>query len=537
MKTYPPRFLTLIMLACVLVCVQPVRVQAAPDTIFTTAAAPAAHAVTAPSSKSRDVKLDNPAPVSALSVPLNGSHVLDQPAGIRRISIANGDIAEAIAVSSTEVVINGKLPGNTTLIVWDQKGGRALIDVQVLANPVKLDAIRAELLREAGSDASIDVQEGLVFLNGMVKDAITADRAVDIVSSLGKVVNLLRVLTPPTEPQILLKVRFADVDRSTANQLGFNLFSLNSKQMGTSTTGQFGANPDMTLGDTSQPTTLTSLLNIFYYRPDINLGAMLQDLATKNLLQILAEPNLLTLSGKAASFLAGGEFPFPTLQGGGAGVGQITIQFKEFGIRLNFLPTVTPRGTIRLNVNPEVSSLDYADGLTVSGYTIPALSSRKVQTEIELEDGQSFVIAGLLNNQVTEQLSRMPGLSSIPLLGKLFDSRSTTKSNSELLIVVTPEIVRPLAAGVKPPEIAQPVPFLKDAPSSAPRHPGSSGPVPLSPVYRRDSLPIEELKGLLSSPSSTENIAPNNSGVSPAQPPVSPSFGNSAPPAGQTSHP
>jgi pilus assembly protein CpaC len=535
MKTYPPRFLGSV-LACVLVFAQSASVQAAPLTIFTADATPAAHAVTAPSSKPLGAKLDSPAPVSALAVPLNGSHVLDQPAGIRRISIANGDIAEAIAVSATEVVINGKLPGDTTLIVWDQKGGRTLIDVHVLANPVKLDAVRAELVREAGADASIDVQEGLVFLNGTVKDAITADRAVNIVSSLGKVVNLLRVLTPPTEPQILLKVRFADVDRSTANQLGVNLFSSNAKGVGNSTTGQFGSSPTLTASNTSQTATLTSLLNIFYYRPDINLGAVLQDLATKNVLQILAEPNLLTISGKAASFLAGGEFPFPTLQGGGPGVGQITIQFKEFGIRLNFLPTVTPRGTIRLSVNPEVSSLDYADGLTVSGYTIPALSSRKVQTEVELENGQSFVIAGLLNNQVTEQLSRMPGLSSIPLLGKLFDSRSSTKSNSELLIMVTPEIVQPLAAGVKPPEIATPVPFLKDAPTTAPRQPASDLSVPLPQIYRRDSLPIEELKGILSTPSSAESAGPNNSGVSPAQPPVFPSFGSS-PPGNLANHP
>ena len=136
------------------------------------------------------------------------------------------------------------------------------------------------------------------------------------------------------------------------------------------------------------------MLNIFYFRPDINLGAVLQDLATRNVLQILAEPNLLTLSGKPASFLAGGEFPFPTIQGGGSGVGQITIQFKEFGVRLNFLPVVTPRGTIRLTVTPEVSSLDYANGLSISGYTVPGLATRRVQTEIELENGQSFVIAG-----------------------------------------------------------------------------------------------------------------------------------------------
>src|SRR5689334_18680981 len=407
-----------------------------------------------------------------VTVPVNASTVVDHPAGIRRISIANGEIADAVAVSSTEIVVNGKLPGDTSLILWDQQGARLLLDVHVTANTSKLDAVRAELPKEAGPNVSINVQEGVVFLNGTTTDAVAADRAFGIASTLGKVVNLLRVETPKADAQILLKVRFADVDRSASTQFGVNLFGVNQKGLGNSTTGQFGTPNTLTPNQDGTTTfNITSFLNIFYYRPDINLGAVLQDLATRNLLQILAEPNLLTSSGKPASFLAGGEFPFPTLQGGGAGVGQITIQFKEFGIRLNFTPTITPRGTIKLVVNPEVSSLDYANALTVSGFTVPGLSSRKVQTEVELESGQSFVIAGLLNNQITEQLSRMPGLADIPLLGKLFQSRSVNKNNTELMVVVTPELVRPLAAGAKAPEISAPVPFLKDASMVPPSHP------------------------------------------------------------------
>lgn len=429
-----------------------------------------------------------------VTVPVNASTVVDHPAGIRRISISNGEIAEAVAVSSTEIVINGKLPGDTSLILWDQQGARLLLDIHVTANTSKLDAVRAELLKEAGPNVSINVQEGVVFLNGTTTDTVAADRALGIASTLGKVVNLLRVETPKADAQILLKVRFADVDRSASTQFGVNLFGVNEKGLGNSTTGQFGTPPTLTPNQNGSTTfNITSFLNIFYYRPDINLGAVLQDLATRNLLQILAEPNLLATSGKPASFLAGGEFPFPTLQGGGAGVGQITIQFKEFGIRLNFTPTVTPRGTIKLVVNPEVSSLDYANALTVSGFTIPGLSSRKVQTEVELESGQSFVIAGLLNNQITQQLSRMPGFADIPLLGKLFQSRSINKNNTELMVVVTPELVRPLAAGMKAPEINTPVPFMKDVPTSAPSHPGPAvtGPVPM--IWKRDSLPVEEL--------------------------------------------
>ncbi|HEY3938990.1 MAG TPA: pilus assembly protein N-terminal domain-containing protein, partial [Bryobacteraceae bacterium] len=458
---------------------------------------------------------------SSISVGVNASTVLDHPAGIKRISIANGDIAEAIAVSATEVVINGKLPGETSLIIWDQKGSRLMFDIRVNASTSKLDAVRAEFLREAGRNAAMNVEDGVVFLTGTVKDATAAARASTIASTLGKVINLLRVATPAADPQILLKVRFADVDRSASTQLGFNLFALDQKGIASATTGQFGQTP--TFNTTQSPATwsLTNLLNIFYYRPDLNLGAVLQDLATRDLLHILAEPNLLTVSGKAASFLAGGEFPFPTLQGGGAGVGQITIQFKEFGIRLNFLPTITPRGTIRLLVNPEVSSLDYANGLTVSGYTIPGLTTRRVQTEVELESGQSFVIAGLLNNQVTEQLSKMPGLAEIPLLGKLFQSRTLTKSNSELLVMVTPELVRPIPAGAKLPDVTSTVPFMKDSPTIAPQQPGAAvtGPAPM--LWKRDTVPIEELKSspqLGNAPESAQPSLPGSSITPPTEP-------------------
>jgi pilus assembly protein CpaC len=449
---------------------------------------------------------------SSISVSVNESTVLDHPVGIRRISIANPDIAEAVAVSTNEIVVNGKAPGDTSLIVWDLKGARSILNVHVFANTLKIDAVRAELLREAGPDVTIDAQEGTVFLNGTVATENAAARAFNIASTLGKVVNLLRVSTPPSEPQILLKVRFADVDRTAAEQFGINLFTMGQKGIGTSTTGAFGSNPSFTAPSGTSPVTwsLTNLLNIFYYDPHLNLGAVLQDLATHNILQILAEPNLLTLSGKPASFLAGGEFPFPTLQGGGAGVGQITIQFKEFGVRLNFLPVVTPRGTIRLTVTPEVSSLDYANGLTISGYTIPGLSTRRVQTEIELENGQSFVIAGLLNNQITEQLSRMPGLANIPLLGKLFQSRSVSKTSSELLVMVTPELIYPVAAGAKVPEIPFPLTFPKDAPTSAPQNPAPSGAGGTLIPYKRDSVPIEELTTPAAAPAAAVPAAPAN---------------------------
>jgi pilus assembly protein CpaC len=201
----------------------------------------------------------------------------------------------------------------------------------------------------------------------------------------------------------------------------------------------------------------------------------------------------MAMNGKQASFISGGEFPVPVVQGG-ANVGAVTIQFREYGVKLNFTPTITPRGTIRLEVAPEVSSLDYANGVVLSGFTVPALDKRKIQTEVELENGQSFAIAGLLNKNFTETLDKIPGIGDIPLLGKLFQSRVLTKSNSELLIMVTPEIVRPIPSGQARPEIPMLKPFLKDPLKEPPRTPGieTTGPVPVKP--QRETLPVEELQ-------------------------------------------
>lgn len=429
-----------------------------------------------------------------LTVPLNKSIVLERPTGVRRISISNGDIAEAVAVSSTEILLNGKSSGETNLIVWDPKGTRSTFDVHVVSDSKDLNYVRAELARELGPSVSIAFEGNSAFLRGTVPDLIAADRAYKIASVLGKVVNLLRVQVPPSAPQILLKVRFATVSRTAAQQYGFNIFSQNQKGIANATTTQFGQYPSLTSPYTGS--SFQDLLNIFYFRPDLNIGAYIQALEEKNILQILAEPNLLTISGQDASFLAGGEFPFPTIQGGAAGIGQITIQFKEYGIRLNFNPIVTPRGTILLKVTPEVSSLDYTNGLTVSGYTVPGLSTRRVQTEVELENKQSFLIAGLLDNQITEQLNKVPGLASIPVLGKLFASKSYQKNDTELVVVVTPELVRPVPEGGKLPEIPMPLPWGKEMPTAAPRTPGPDVTGNPPPIQRIQTLPIEQLKSL-----------------------------------------
>jgi pilus assembly protein CpaC len=236
--------------------------------------------------------------------------------------------------------------------------------------------------------------------------------------------------------------------------------------------GQVGS-----IGGPTAPTTTTSaagttttnntsfglgdLMNIFLLRQDINLAATIQALQQQNLMQILAEPNVLTESGKEASFLAGGEFPFPVVQGLGAGaLPTITIQFKEFGVRLNFTPNLTSDGLIHLKVQPEVSALDFSNALTISGFTIPALSTRRVQSDMALRDGQTFAIAGLMDNRVTQQMSKIPGIGDIPILGLLFRSRQLQKSDDELLIVVTPRVVHPLEQNAAPALPPMPKPFM-----------------------------------------------------------------------------
>jgi pilus assembly protein CpaC len=453
----------------------------------------------------QDAGVSQTAATRELGVTVGKSVLVDSPQTIERISVANGDLAEAIAVTAHEILINGKAPGETSMIVWQQGGNRLFFDLTVNRNDNRIDGIRRQIAQETGNqNVTVEMEGDTVFLRGAVPNLTTAQRAADIASTLGKTINLLRVDVPPTDAQILIKVKFADVDRSATQQLGVNIFSTGNN-VGRVTTGQFSP-PQVipqvaTTGSTNSTTlTLSSALEVFLFRPDLNLGATISALQSKNLLQILAEPNVLAINGRSASFLAGGEFPFPNLQGGGAGLGAVTIQFREFGVRINFTPTMTPRGTIRLQVSPEVSSLDFANGLIFQGFTIPALSTRRVSTEIELEDGQSFGIGGLLDNRDTETFNKIPGLGDIPFFGKLFRSRQITKNNSELLVVVTPEIVRPIPKEQNMPGLKMPGTFMEPNTSSKPpQTPGIdiTGPVPGKAAA---TIPVEDLLKSLQAP-------------------------------------
>lgn len=402
-----------------------------------------------------------------LSVTVGKSALVDFTNPIVRVAVALGDIAEATAVSPTEVMVNGRAPGSTTLIVWEQNGERQFFNVTVHPSHAASDDAMTSLRRELKialpeQNVTVAAEGNLVFLRGTVNDLASSDRAVQMASSAGKVVNLLYVAVPQTPRQILLKVRFASVDRSASMELGLNLFSTGAANtIGTVTTGQFPA-PTVSVpsGGSSAAATVTEALNLFFFRPDLNLGATIQALETKGVVQVLAEPNMLAEDGKQASFLAGGEYPYPVVQGTSGGQGTVSIQFKEFGVRLNFIPTITPRGTIRLQVAPEVSSLDFTQGITISGFQVPAIDVRRVKTEVELSEGQSFAIGGLLDNRETQTLQKIPFIGSIPILGKLFQSISKTRSNTELIVIVTPEIVAPINTGQPLPQLNYPEKFL-----------------------------------------------------------------------------
>jgi len=393
------------------------------------------------------------------------SLVISSPTRIKRVSLADPEIAEAIVVSPTQVLVNGRKPGGVSLMLWDEadqsQAFEVSIDIDVLGLSQKIHEVFPT------ENVHIDTSKDMVILTGNASSSVVADKILEVVKGVApKVTSMMQIPAPP-EGEILLQVRFAEVDRTALSQFGINFISLpGAKNVGSVSTQQF-APPQLINQNNSQNngTTqfgLSDLLNVFLFRPDINLALTIKALQEKNLLQILAEPNLLTESGKEASFLAGGEFPYPVPQsfGGSGGYASITIQFKEFGVRLNFTPSFTPDGRIHLKVKPEVSSLDYTNALTLQGYTVPALSTRRVESEMDLADGQSFAIAGLVDNRVIEQLDKIPWIGDVPVLGKLFQSKSFQRSKDELLVVVTPMIVKPLNHGQEPHGPVFPIPFL-----------------------------------------------------------------------------
>ena len=406
-----------------------------------------------------------------LRVMVGKSLLINTSERLKRVSVTDPGVADVEVVTPTQILVHGRAAGEVSLLIWDELERSRSFDLRV---DVDVTAA-AEEEKSVFPDEQIVVtpSRSAIVLSGHVSDETVATRAGKIAEAYSK--NVVNVLTfgPKGAQEVLLEVKFAEVDRTALLQYGFNFFAPGlGNTVGTIQTGQFGsvnihntATTTTTNGTSSTTTTTTTpptvtindFLNIFLTRTDLNLGVVIKALQAKNLLQILAEPNLIAVNGKEASFLAGGEFPFPVVQPS-AGFNAVTIQFKEFGVKLKFTPVIMPSGNIHLKVVPEVSALDFTNALQISGFLIPALSTRRADTEFELQDGQSFVIAGLMDNRVTNLVNKIPGLGDIPILGTFFKSKSLQKSNGELMVLCTVKKVSPSSQPTTGPN--NPAPFL-----------------------------------------------------------------------------
>jgi pilus assembly protein CpaC len=413
-----------------------------------------------------------------LRVMVGKSILINTTERLKRVSVTDPSVADALVVTPTQVLVNGLAPGEVSLLIWDELERSRSFDLRV---DVDITAASEEIHRLFPTEQiNVTPSRSAIVLSGHVTTEDISKHASALASAYSK--NVVDVLTfgPVGADEVLLEVKFAEVDRSALTQIGFNLLSTGSgNTIGSTTTGQFGGvtgNGTITDSGSSSPfpnsATVTNALNLFFFNPQVHLGAVIEALKTQNLLQILAEPNLIAMNGKEASFLAGGEFPFPVAQQNASGIATVTIQFREFGVRLKFTPVIQPNGNIHLHVAPEVSTLDFADAVTVAGTTIPAISTRKADTEFELQDGQSFVIAGLMDNRVTNVENKVPGLGDIPILGNFFKSKSNQKSNSELMVLCT--VRRVSSSGQAPAGPAMPVPNLDKGKFDGKKPAGSS---------------------------------------------------------------
>ena len=396
-----------------------------------------------------------------LRITVGKSIVIDYPGDIRQISTSNPEIVDASPVTTKEILLSGKGLGSATMVVWSKTDQRMFYNVTVELN---LEPLR-RILQETFPGEKFDVRSSRdsISLNGTVSNKDVAERALAISATFAKtVVNNLTLGPGQIEKQILLRVKFAELDRSKAENYGVNILSTGAlNTIGAISTGQFNSGTVIP-GAGGSPSTITvsDALNIFAFRPDLNIGAFVKALEQNNVLQILAEPNLVTTNGKEANFLVGGEFPVPILQGG-SNSGAVTVQFKEFGIRLLFTPVMTGNKTIKLALRQEVSTIDFANAVTLQGFLIPALSTRRAETNVELAEGQTFVVAGLMDNRETDAMTKIPVISSIPVLGALFKSKIENKNNTELVMLVTPEVTEAQGPNDPKPQPYFPRDFLK----------------------------------------------------------------------------
>jgi len=419
-----------------------------------------------------------------LTLTAGRSMVLASAFDITRLAVTNPAIADATAVAQREVLIDGKAPGTISLILWGPGGARKQYDVVVDAGVPILQQQLSALF--PGEDIHVSVNEEALILSGSVSSNQVALRAGELAGASSgkfKIINMLQLPGGNESQQVMLQVRFAEVNRRALLELGTSLFLARSNVLARTSTGQF---PSVDFNDNPQPggntgssgsLVFSDFLNIFFLQRNQGWGVLVKALQQKGYFQSLAEPNLIAYNGQEASFLAGGEFPVPFVSGN---AGTVSVQFKEFGVRLRFKPTIAG-DVIRLKVAPEVSSLDFNNGVTISGFRIPALTTRRAETDVELRDGQSFAIAGLLNNISQTDSAAIPLLSRLPIIGYLFKTKADRAERTELMVLITPRLVRPLDPDEVPPLPTNSRPFLPGYDPGAPPKPSGGGTVDAPP--------------------------------------------------------
>lgn len=394
-----------------------------------------------------------------IRVPVNKAILVDFNVPVREVRITKPEVAEVTAISPRQILITGKSFGASQLITWMNETEQRVFDVAVdleldrLAASIRLAAPRAQVKAYSVMDS--------VVLTGSVPDSDSAKRIMDIAGIYSKsVVNQMRV---GGTQQVLLRCTVAEVNKRAVRQMGFNgwvagdnvrdaFFANNLDQINPANIGA-AANAPVTLripfltGEDGIPVTPNP--TVLFGFPRVQMQVFVQALRENGLLRVLAEPNLVAVNGQQATFLAGGEFPIPVPQGGNNN--SITIEYREFGIRLRFTPAIISENVIRLNVEPEVSEPDFSNAVTVQGYTVPGLVQRRVQTVVELGNGQTFAIGGLLSERVRAVSRKVPALGDVPVLGALFSSNRYQSEETELVVLVTPELVE----GVSPDQITR----------------------------------------------------------------------------------
>jgi pilus assembly protein CpaC len=444
---------------------------------LTGALASAVSAQTAPAAGQPSQQL--PGQVERVVLTAGRSTVLRTDFEIVRIAVTNPTIADAVVVQPREILVDGKAPGTISLIVWsntDRKHYDLVVEPPITTLQQQLRALFP------GEDIRVSATDEAIILSGAVSNNGVSLRAAEIAqatSSKVKVINMLQLPSGQESQQVMLQVRFAEVNRRALTELGVNFFLSRDNALGRTTTQQFAA-PGFEKNENAprEDIVFSDFLNLFFFQRDQGVGAVVKALQSKGFFQSLAEPNLIAYNGEEASFLAGGEIPIPVVQGGGVGSSNsVTIVYKEFGIRLNFRPVIAG-DVIRLKVRPEVSTLDFGNGVTLQGFRIPALSTRRAETNVELRDGQSFAIAGLLDNLTQEDSAAIPVLSKIPIIGNLFKSKADRAERTELMVLITPRLVRALEPDEVPPLPTLPRRFLPAPPvggEKPPSKPGGSG--------------------------------------------------------------